>query len=114
MAARKKPDIKALKTRLEAERDDLLSVSDSAAEARKPVELDQQSVGRLSRIDAMQVQAMAQAVEARRRVRLQRIEAALKRMDRDDYGYCTSCEEDIPLKRLEIDPAMERCVDCAV
>ena len=114
MTKRRKLDLKALKQRLEAERANLLEVSESAAEARRPVELDQQSVGRLSRMDAMQVQAMAQAVEVRRRGRLQRIEAALKRMDTDDYGYCTSCDEDIPLKRLEIDPAMERCVDCAL
>ncbi len=114
MAARKKSDLKALRQRLEAERDSLLEASDSTAEERRPVELDQQSVGRLSRMDAMQVQAMAQAVEVRRRGRLQRIEAALKRMDAGDYGYCTSCDEDIPPKRLEIDPAVERCVDCAL
>jgi RNA polymerase-binding transcription factor len=35
-------------------------------------------------------------------------------MDSDDYGICTSCDEDIPLKRLEIDPALERCIDCAI
>ena len=113
MAALKKTDLKAFRQRLEAERVSLLEASDSTSEDRRPVELDQQSVGRLSRMDAMQVQAMAQALEARRQGRLQRIEAAIKRIDSDDYGYCTSCEEDIPLKRLEIDPAMERCVDCA-
>ncbi len=113
MAARKKPDLKALRRLLEAERAGLLEASESTVEERRPVELDQQSVGRLSRMDAMQVQAMAQAVEVRRRGRLQRIEAALKRLDAGDYGYCTSCDEDIPLKRLEIDPATERCVDCA-
>ena len=114
MAALKKTDLKAFRQRLEAERVSLLAASDSTSEDRRPVELDQQSVGRLSRMGAMQVQAMAQALEARRQGRLQRIEAAIKRIDSDDYGYCTSCEEDIPLKRLEIDPAMERCVDCAV
>ena len=92
----------------------MLEASESTCEDRRPVELDQQSVGRLSRMDAMQVQAMAQAVEVRRRARLQRIEAALKRIDLDDYGYCTSCDEDIPLKRLEIDPAVERCIECAI
>jgi DnaK suppressor protein len=64
-------------------------------------------------MDAMQVQAMAQAVEARRRGRLQRIDAALKRLASDDYGYCVSCDEEIPAKRLEVDPATDRCVDCA-
>ena len=114
MADRKKPDLKALRQRLEAERASLLEASEKTSEERRPVELDQQSVGRLSRMDAMQVQAMAQAVEARRRGRLRRIAAALKRMDSDDYGICTSCDEDIPLKRLEIDPALERCIDCAI
>ena len=108
-----KRNLETFRRRLEAERAELLEVSDSAAEERRPVELDQQSVGRLSRMDAMQVQAMAQAVEARRRGRLQRIEGALKRLASGDYGYCTSCDEDIPLKRLEFDPVIDRCVDCA-
>jgi len=106
-------DLDAIRQRLEAERDELLALSAGAAEERRPVELDQQSVGRLSRMDAMQVQAMAQAVEGRRRGRLQAIEAALKRLETDDFGYCSDCGEDIPAKRLEIDPATMRCVDCA-
>jgi RNA polymerase-binding transcription factor len=113
MAKRKRLDLDAMKARLEKERTSLLEVSDSSAEERQPVELDQQSVGRLSRMDAMQVQAMAQAVEARRRNSLRQIDAALKRLESDDYGYCVSCDEDIPVKRLEIDPAIDRCVSCA-
>lgn len=113
MTGRKKTKLAAMRKTLEAERLSLHEVSESAAEERKPVQLDQQSVGRLSRMDAMQVQAMAQAVEARRQGRLNRIEAALRRLERGDYGYCVSCDEEIPLKRLEIDPATERCVDCA-
>ena len=111
MAKRKRFDLDAMKARLELERASLLEVSSSAAAERRPVELDQQSVGRLSRMDAMQVQAMAQAVEVRRRGRLHRIEAALKRLESGNYGYCLSCDEDIPAKRLEIDPATDRCVD---
>jgi DnaK suppressor protein len=113
MSGRKDLKLPAMSKALEAERERLREVSAGAAEERKPVELDQQSVGRLSRMDAMQVQAMAQAVEARRQGRLQRIEAALKRIDAGDYGYCVSCDTEIPVKRLEIDPATERCVDCA-
>lgn len=114
MVKRKRLDLDAMKARLEQERASLLEVSNCTAAERRPVELDQQSVGRLSRMDALQVQAMAQAVEARRRGRLHRIEAALKRLESGDYGSCTSCEEDIPAKRLEFDPAIDRCVDCAV
>jgi len=106
-------DLDAIRRRLEAERAELLALSAGAAEERRPVELDQQSIGRLSRMDAMQVQAMAQAVEGRRRGRLQAIEAALKRLESDDYGTCDDCGEDIPAKRLAVDPATRRCVDCA-
>ncbi len=91
----------------------LAQSSAAGAEARRPVTLDQQSVGRLSRMDAMQVQAMAQASDARRRHRARRIEAALRRLDEDDFGYCASCGEEILAKRLAIDPALAHCVDCA-
>ena len=105
-------DIKDFKARLEAERSALKSVNDSAADGRAPVELDQQSVGRLSRMDAMQVQAMAQAVGARREGRFAQIEAALKRIKDGEYGICLDCDTAIPVKRLEIDPAVSHCVAC--
>ncbi len=113
MTARPTRDAKKIRQRLEQERDELLALSESAADERRPVELDQQSVGRLSRMDAMQVQAMAQSVEARRRARLPLIEAALRRLDEGEYGFCTDCGERIPAKRLAIDPTIARCVDCA-
>ena len=106
-------DLKATRQTLEQESADLLEMSAATAGERRPVEPDQQSVGRLSRMDALQVQAMAKAVKVRRRGRLQRIEAALKRIDEDDYGYCVECGEEIPAKRLAIDAATTRCVDCA-
>lgn len=113
MSDRPDLDLGAIREALETERATLMEMSSSAADERRPVELDQQSVGRLSRMDAMQVQAMAQAVEARRQGRLQRIDAALHRLDEGDYGYCVDCGEDVPAKRLAIDPIVERCVDCA-
>ena len=79
----------------------------------KPVELDQSSVGRLSRMDAMQVQAMAQETERRRNVDLKKVQTALERLARGDYGFCLRCDEEIPIKRLEFDPAVTTCVDCA-
>jgi DnaK suppressor protein len=107
------PDLEALRQALVSERDDLLGSSLSTAASRDPVKLDQQSVGRLSRMDALQVQAMAQAEEARRQQRLRLIEAALRRIDEGEYGYCVTCGDDIPGKRLAFDPAAARCVDCA-
>ena len=98
---------------LEAARKAIEDQSQSAADARATVELDQQSVGRLSRMDAMQVQAMAQAQERKRQNDLVRIDLALRRLQSGNYGVCTECGEDIPERRLEIDPMAERCVNCA-
>ncbi len=96
-----------------ARREELEQLSHNSAEARETVTLDQSSVGRLSRMDAIQQQAMAQATERQRAVEISRIEHALKRLDEDEYGYCVECGEDISVKRLEIDPAATHCIKCA-
>ncbi len=98
---------------LDAERDDLLAASEETSDARKPVVLDQTSVGRLSRQDALQGQAMASALEARRKGRLTAIAAALARMDDGEFGWCEDCGEFIGCKRLDVDPCAVRCVSCA-
>lgn len=77
------------------------------------VELDQAKVGRLSRMDAMQAQAMAQASQQRREQTLRQIDAALKRIDDDEYGYCLRCGDPINPKRLEFDPTVTLCIECA-
>lgn len=101
------------RSRLEALRERLIEGSRLAAEARQVVELDQQSVGRLSRMDAMQAQAMAEAQERRRKTDLARIDLALRRIDAGEYGFCVECDSPIPAGRLAIDPMAERCVACA-
>ena len=110
-------DEKALRARFEpllrAELASLADASGATTDDRKPVELDQQSVGRLSRMDALQGQAMAAALEARRAGRSKAIVAALARMDEGEFGFCEDCGEPIALKRLELDPTVMRCVSCA-
>lgn len=101
------------RVRLTELRAELVALSEGAAQDRKPVELDQQSVGRLSRLDSIQVQAMAKAADSRRAVEIMRIDAALKRIDADEYGYCATCGEAIVDKRLELDPAAPLCMGCA-
>lgn len=98
---------------LQARQDELERLSKISADSRATVTLDQASVGRLSRMDALQSQAMAQATERQRSAELARIKAALLRMDEDEYGYCIVCGEQIPAKRLEIDPAASHCIKCA-
>lgn len=77
------------------------------------VVLDQQSVGRLSRMDAMQSQQMALESQRRRERLAKQVEAALRRMDEDDYGYCQECDEEIAPRRLVFNPITTYCIQCA-
>ena len=70
-------------------------------------------MGRLSRIDAMQVQAMALATQRRRQQERERIDAAIRRIDEGAFGWCVSCGEEISPARLESAPEMPTCLDCA-
>jgi DnaK suppressor protein len=106
-------DTAEYRQRIEGELKELADASAGAKDARAPVELDQQSVGRLSRMDAMQVQAMAKETERRRQGRVKALQAALKRMDEDEFGYCIACGEKIAEKRLDLDPAVVNCIACA-
>lgn len=91
-----------------------LAEQDRLAEAdRAPVALDQESVGRLSRIDAMQVQAMALAQSRRRQSERVAIDAAIRRLDEGEYGYCVQCGEPIAVARLQRNPAVATCIACA-
>lgn len=106
-------DAKKMRSNLKERRDQLLERANSNKDSRDTVELDQARLGRLSRMDAMQGQAMAQETERRRKIELQRIEAALERLDTDEFGYCLTCGDEIALKRLELDPAVALCIACA-
>ena len=91
-----------------------LIAADVDNEAAGIVELDQSRVGRLSRMDAMQGQAMAQASNRRREAMLAGIEKALARIESGVYGGCIDCDEPINPQRLEADPIVRRCINCAV
>ncbi len=92
---------------------ELQQVAETGRAAAGTVKLDQSAVGRLSRMDALQVQAMSQETNRRRALELQRICAALKRLAAGEYGYCLTCDEPIARGRLEFDPAVTLCIDCA-
>lgn len=92
---------------------ELKSTDQLARDSTKAVTLDQSSIGRLSRMDAMQSQAMALETKRRREIELTRIDVALERIDEEEYGYCASCEEEINKRRLAVDPANPFCVECA-
>jgi len=106
-------DIDVIRHKLIALYEETIALSEAAKDNRKPVALDQQSVGRLSRMDSLQVQAMDKAQEAARQKKLLKIKAAIARLDTGDYGYCVSCDEPIGQKRLDLDPSLPLCINCA-
>lgn len=76
------------------------------------VTLDQQAVGRLSRMDALQSQAMAKAQQSRRDARRIALKSALRRIDNGEFGWCEDCGDAIDKQRLTLNPAVVRCVSC--
>lgn len=107
------PTTAQIQQRLLAMQSELEQMSAEGAAAADAVELDQSKVGRLSRMNAMQGQAMAQAAQQRRRQTLVLIEKALKRLAVGEYGRCAECDEWINPQRLAIDPVAELCIQCA-
>ncbi len=87
-----------------------MSVSEEAA---RPVELDQQAVGRLSRMDSLQSQHMSQNLHEREQARYAAVCAALERMEAGEYGICVECGEEIAYGRLMVVPEAEHCPRCA-
>lgn len=98
---------------LMARQAELLAESNADDGAADIVELDQSKVGRLSRMDAMQAQAMAQSADQRRDATLREIDLALQRVQVGDFGICQNCDEPINPKRLKFDPTIVLCIDCA-
>lgn len=83
-----------------------MTLSEGTAEDRAPVQLDQQSVGRLSRMDAIQGQALALASDQHRQARKVDLEMVLRHLEASEFGDCVDCGEPISPKRLEIDPQL--------
>jgi DnaK suppressor protein len=106
-------DMDHFKEQLLRLREELREIEDSGNEAAGIVELDQTRVGRLSRMDALQSQAMSIESRRRRDIRTKRIEAALQRIERGEFGLCLECSEQINPKRLAFDPTSLFCIDCA-
>ena len=102
----------AFREALIAHRDEIEQLNSASREATGTVTLDQSKVGRLSRMDALQAQQMAQETARRRQIQLQKINSALRRVDTGEYGYCHICGDEIGAARLGFDPASSRCIGC--
>lgn len=80
--------------------------------AMKPVQLDQSSIGRLSRIDNLQTQGLTKGLQEREVARLGQINEALRRLETGTYGRCIVCGKSIGFERLLIFPEAPNCAEC--
>lgn len=98
--------------RLEELEQEIREDMDANPEDSGVVELDS-SIGRLSRMDAMQNQQMALELKRRQENQLLRIENAFKRLAKGHYSLCGKCKKPIEEDRLEVFPDTVTCVRCA-
>ncbi|MFT4926278.1 MAG: DnaK suppressor protein [Phenylobacterium sp.] len=101
-----------LKQQLLQNKNELEQLLGGQQDKAQPVILDQQAVGRVSRIDAIQQQEMAKAGQQHTEQHLLDINAALQRLESDDYGFCEECGQMIAVARLTIKPEAEFCIGC--
>ncbi|PRQ08345.1 TraR/DksA family transcriptional regulator [Enhygromyxa salina] len=100
-----------LRAKLRALDEELLQLIEQTAEGAAPVDLDE-PIGRLSRMEAMQQQAMTAANRRASERRREMIQLALSRLERGEYGECQSCEEPIGFRRLDARPETPLCLIC--
>lgn len=82
-------------------------------EGLRPVELDPGAVGRLSRIDELQNQALVRNLHEREQIKLGGLLKALRRMEEGVYGLCVECGGEVPFDRLLVFPETATCVSCS-
>jgi DnaK suppressor protein len=104
--------LEQIKKNLYQMRSELQALEQSSGESKETVDLDQAKIGRLSRMDAMQIQQMALEETRRRQQKLIKIEGALGRIESGEYGECYICGEEIDMRRLFFDATNTRCVAC--
>ena len=109
----KKSDLTKFKTNLLDLKREILEIEIASSGSKKPVALDQSSVGRVTRIDAIQQQQMAVESSRRRTDTMLKIEAALLGIQSDEFGICVECGDDIATATLDIDPTFVKCVNCS-
>ncbi len=71
------------------------------------------SIGRISRMDAINNKSVNEAALAQTRYKLQKLEKALENIDKVEFGTCYKCGQAIPMGRLVLMPESTLCTKCA-
>lgn len=104
--------LERFKKQLEEMEAELSAAVEGKADSTAPVQVDS-SIGRLSRMDAIQSQQMALGLKARQQQSLVRVRNALEAIRKGAFGQCRRCKGLIAIERLEAQPDAVVCVKCA-
>ena len=99
---------KIIKEQISSINDDIVELT----ELTKPISLDN-SIGRLSRMDAINNKAINEKALRDKKQTLQKLNRALERYEDGKLGICLMCSQEIPFGRLKFMPHTTRCVNCA-
>jgi DnaK suppressor protein len=71
------------------------------------------AIGRISRMDAINNKSVMEAALREAEAKLLRLKSAMEKINEVDFGICTKCKVEIPIKRLMIMPDSNKCVKCS-
>jgi DnaK suppressor protein len=105
-------ELVSIRSKIDFRIQELKAILGTDSEDTKPIEPDV-SIGRLSRLDSMQMQQMALEQKRRQEAELQKLENAIKRIHDGSYGSCMMCRQPIATARLEAQLDAILCINCA-
>ena len=98
-------EIKQLIKKLEIE---IAALEESAA----PV-VPENSIGRISRMDAINNKSVVEASLRNRKKKLGKLRVALSNVAKPGFGQCANCGNAINPKRIMLMPESSKCIKCA-
>lgn len=81
-------------------------------EMSKPIS-PENSIGRVSRMDAINNKGVSDAAKRNAKRQLSSLELALRKVDKPEFGNCSNCKKTIQAARLMFMPESTLCVRCA-
>ena len=106
-----KKELKHFKDILTQRRNEILQNAASTRESRMSFE-QEDLPDEVDLASSEADQSLNLLLRDRERVLLKKINKALEKIERGDYGTCESCEEEIGIKRLEARPVTDLCIRC--
>ena len=105
-------EIKQFHDKLISEREKITDEIKTLEDKTKPIS-PENSIGRVSRMDAINNKGVAEFSLRQAQRRLNAVNVWLNKAGTDAFGKCARCKNEIPFKRLMFMPHSLKCMHCA-